>query len=142
MGIAEITTPPDELESLADGLTGFGSTIRIRALALLEFEHSPNMLTDAMGDIPLGSVSYHVRMLRDYGLVELSRTEPKRGALEHFYHRTELADTLMSALAKTLGVPRRGPGRAGTPKRLKELQAWAYRKPPAEPEPEAEVASG
>src|SRR5215475_14025221 len=36
-------------------------------------------------DAPLGVVSYHVRMLRDYDCVELVRTEPRRGALQHFY---------------------------------------------------------
>src|SRR4051795_10125533 len=34
---------------------------------------------------PLGVVSYHVRMLREYECVELVRTEPRRGALQHFY---------------------------------------------------------
>src|SRR6201991_3262535 len=37
---------------------------------------------------PLGVVSYHVRMLRDYNCVELVRTEPVRGALQHFYKAT------------------------------------------------------
>src|SRR4029453_10886696 len=37
---------------------------------------------------PLGVVSYHVRMLRDYNCVELVRTEPVRGALQHFYRAT------------------------------------------------------
>jgi len=37
---------------------------------------------------PLGVVSYHVRMLRDYECVELVRTEPRRGALQHFYRAT------------------------------------------------------
>jgi DNA-binding transcriptional ArsR family regulator len=37
---------------------------------------------------PLGVVSYHVRMLRDYDCVELVRTEPRRGALQHFYKAT------------------------------------------------------
>jgi hypothetical protein len=38
----------------------------------------------------LGVVSYHVRMLRDYDYdcVELVRTEPRRGALQHFYRAT------------------------------------------------------
>jgi DNA-binding transcriptional ArsR family regulator len=39
-------------------------------------------------DAPLGVVSYHVRMLRDYECVELVRTEPRRGALQHFYKAT------------------------------------------------------
>src|SRR5690348_18408343 len=39
-------------------------------------------------DAPLGVVSYHVRMLRDYDCVELVRTEPRRGALQHLYRAT------------------------------------------------------
>ena len=120
----------DTLEALANGLQGFGHPVRIRALVLLEFEHSPSMLFEELGgDVSLGTISYHVRMLRDYGLVDLIRTEPKRGALEHFYHRSELADTLMANLAKTLGVPKRGAGRAGSRRRLEELQEWARREP-------------
>src|SRR6201989_2720296 len=37
---------------------------------------------------PLGGVRYHARMLRDYDCVELVRTEPRRGALQHFYRAT------------------------------------------------------
>jgi len=48
---------------------------------------SPNALADAL-DEPLGNVSYHVRILRELGCVELVRTEPRRGALEHFYRAT------------------------------------------------------
>ncbi len=43
-------------------------------------------------DAPLGVVSYHVRMLRDYDCVELVRTEPRRGALQHFYRATARPD--------------------------------------------------
>lgn len=42
-------------------------------------------------DHPLGVVSYHVRMLRDYGVLELDHTEPRRGALQHFYRFTDQA---------------------------------------------------
>lgn len=37
---------------------------------------------------PLGVVSYHVRMLAGRGLIECVRTEPRRGALQHFYRLT------------------------------------------------------
>src|SRR3954465_12832641 len=37
---------------------------------------------------PLGVVSYHVRMLRDYDCVELVPPEPRRGPLQHFYKAT------------------------------------------------------
>jgi hypothetical protein len=36
----------------------------------------------------VGNVSYHVRILREFGCVELVRTEPRRGALAHFYRAT------------------------------------------------------
>jgi DNA-binding transcriptional ArsR family regulator len=45
---------------------------------------SPSELADALGE-PLGNVSYHVRILRELDCIELVRTEPRRGALEHFY---------------------------------------------------------
>jgi hypothetical protein len=35
--------------------------------------------------VPLGTLSYHTRLLRDLGWIELVRTVPRRGAVEHFY---------------------------------------------------------
>src|SRR4051795_11684866 len=71
---------------------------------------SPNQLAEALGE-RLGNVSYHVRILRGLGFVELVRTEPRRGALEHFYRATVrpwLDDEQWAALprgfrARTLG---------------------------------------
>ena len=48
---------------------------------------------------PLGVVSYHVRMLRDYNCVELVRTEPVRGALQHFYKRDRAPELRRRAVA-------------------------------------------
>jgi DNA-binding transcriptional ArsR family regulator len=45
---------------------------------------SPSELAEALGE-RLGNVSYHVRILRELDYLELVRTEPRRGALEHFY---------------------------------------------------------
>jgi hypothetical protein len=45
---------------------------------------SPNELAKKLGE-PLTNVSYHVRMLHDLGCIELVQTEPRRGALEHYY---------------------------------------------------------
>jgi DNA-binding transcriptional ArsR family regulator len=106
----------DALAVLADGLQGFGHPTRIRALVLLEFEASPSELAQVI-KAPLGVVSYHVRMLRAYGLVAETRTEPRRGALAHFYKRTELADELLAKLNGTLDIPRRKPGRQGDERR-------------------------
>src|SRR3954468_19554402 len=62
--------------------------LRARILARLgERVASPGDLAVELG-APLGVVSYHVRMLRDYECVELVRTEPRRGALQHFYRAT------------------------------------------------------
>src|SRR3954466_1388733 len=52
-----------------------------------EREASPGELADALRE-PLGVVSYHVRMLREYHCVELVRTVPRRGALQHYYRAT------------------------------------------------------
>src|SRR3954449_10696379 len=69
---------------------------------------SPGDLAVELG-APLGVVSYHVRMLRDYDCVELVRTEPRRGALQHFYKATARPNldetqwrTLPSGLRKEL----------------------------------------
>ena len=136
MGIESNTTVADPLQAYADGLQGLGHPIRIRALVLLEAEGSPRHLAEAIG-APLGVTSYHVRMLRDYGLVELARTAPARGALQHFYHRTDMGEDLLAKLAVFFDVPPTKPGQRGTPKRVAELQAWARKDLPAEPEEQA-----
>src|SRR3954453_16586781 len=62
--------------------------LRARILQRLgERVASPGDLAVELG-APLGVVSYHVRMLRDYDCGELVRTEPRRGALQHFYKAT------------------------------------------------------
>jgi DNA-binding transcriptional ArsR family regulator len=45
---------------------------------------SPRELAEAFGE-PLGRVSHHVRSLAEAGHIELVRTRPRRGAVEHFY---------------------------------------------------------
>jgi DNA-binding transcriptional ArsR family regulator len=62
--------------------------LRARILQRLgERVASPGELATEL-DAPLGVISYHVRMLREYDCVELVRTEPRRGALQHFYRAT------------------------------------------------------
>jgi len=59
--------------------------LRVQLLAALnEGVASPNELAKKL-DEPLTNVSYHVRMLHDLGTIELVDTEPRRGALEHYY---------------------------------------------------------
>jgi DNA-binding transcriptional ArsR family regulator len=47
-------------------------------------EASPNEVAKRLG-APLSTISYHVHILRDLECIELVRTEPRRGAVEHFY---------------------------------------------------------
>ena len=59
--------------------------LRVQLLsALNEGVASPNELAKRLNE-PLTNVSYHVRMLHALGCIELVETEPRRGALEHYY---------------------------------------------------------
>lgn len=40
----------------------------------------------------LSNVSYHVRVLAEYGAVELVETRPRRGSVEHFYGAASLVE--------------------------------------------------
>src|SRR3954447_1959169 len=107
-GNTERTRPPGET-SEARIAKALAHPLRARILQRLgERVASPGDLAVEL-DAPLGVVSYHVRMLRDYDCVELVRTEPRRGALQHFYKATarpNLDDTqwrtLPSGLRKEL----------------------------------------
>jgi DNA-binding transcriptional ArsR family regulator len=86
-GDAGRNRPPGET-SEARIAKALAHPLRARILQRLgERVASPGDLAVELG-APLGVVSYHVRMLRDYDCVELVRTEPRRGALQHFYRAT------------------------------------------------------
>lgn len=61
---------------------------------------SPSDLAEDLGE-PLGNVSYHVTRLAKAGAIELDKTEPRRGAMEHFYRLTA-AGARMSAVVRKL----------------------------------------
>lgn len=48
---------------------------------------SPSELADDL-DVPLPNIAYHVKVLAQNDAIELVKTEPVRGALEHFYRAT------------------------------------------------------
>jgi predicted transcriptional regulator len=48
---------------------------------------SPRELADVLNE-PVNDVAYHVRVLRDMGVIELAGTRPVRGATQHFYRTT------------------------------------------------------
>ncbi|HEX8204711.1 MAG TPA: winged helix-turn-helix domain-containing protein [Solirubrobacteraceae bacterium] len=63
--------------------------LRIRMLTVLNQRvASPSELAGELEE-PIGNVSYHMRTLADLGMVELVRTEPRRGAVEHYYRAIE-----------------------------------------------------
>lgn len=82
------TTPEGITQQLAKALA---HPLRVRILTSLQKGiSSPNQLAQEL-DEPLGNVSYHVKTLLEYECVELVKTEPRRGAVEHFYRATERA---------------------------------------------------
>jgi DNA-binding transcriptional ArsR family regulator len=59
--------------------------IRVEILAALQGRvASPSELSQEM-DENLGVISYHANTLVKCGCLELVRTEPRRGAVEHFF---------------------------------------------------------
>jgi DNA-binding transcriptional ArsR family regulator len=69
--------------------------LRVEILTILtERMASPNELANML-DEGLSQVSYHVTVLKNYERIELVKTEPRRGAMEHYYRAT--AKTLLPA---------------------------------------------
>lgn len=69
-------------------IRAMGNPLRQRILQVLNQRvASPSELSKELAE-PLGNVSYHVRILVQCDAVELVKTEPVRGALEHFYRAT------------------------------------------------------
>lgn len=65
--------------------------LRAEILAILnERMASPNELAKELGE-GLSQVSYHVKVLKDYKVITLVKTEPRRGAVEHYYRATSRA---------------------------------------------------
>jgi len=78
---------------------GLAHPLRIHILRVLENRvASPSEIAEEIG-APLGNVSYHVRFLARVGLIELTSTKPRRGAVEHYYRavaRVRVADKAWS----------------------------------------------
>ena len=80
--------PKKELDGATRMAKALSHPVRAKILARLnERVASPNELSQEMGE-PLGNVSYHVRALLDLDCVELVKTRPRRGAVEHYYRAT------------------------------------------------------
>ena len=69
-----------------------GHPLRLRILeSVIERREASPLAISRQLRQPLTTVSRHMRVLRDLGFVELTRTEPRRGAVEHFYRAVQLA---------------------------------------------------
>lgn len=65
--------------------------LRVRILAYMnDRPWSPRELADEL-DEGLSQISYHVKVLKDFELIELVKTEPRRGAVAHYYRATHRA---------------------------------------------------
>lgn len=99
------TSPEGITQQLAKALA---HPLRVRILSSLhQGISSPNQLAQELGE-PLGNVSYHVKTLLEYDCVELVKTEPRRGAVEHFYRATDRAFLSDSDWAKIPASARKG----------------------------------
>ena len=99
------TSPEGITQQLAKALA---HPLRVRILTSLHKGiSSPNQLSQELGE-PLGNVSYHVKTLLEYDCVELVKTEPRRGAVEHFYRATERAFFSDADWAKMPASARKG----------------------------------
>jgi DNA-binding transcriptional ArsR family regulator len=65
-------------------------------LAAVQSAVSPKELAEALNE-GLSEVSYHVKVLKDHKIITLVKTEPRRGAVEHYYRANQ--KTLFSAKA-------------------------------------------
>lgn len=91
-------------------IKGLSHPLRVRILAYMnERPWSPRELEQELGE-GLSQVSYHVKVLFDFELIELTGTEPRRGAVEHYYRAVERA-FIPSNLAKH--IPKSGQRIAG-----------------------------
>lgn len=69
-----------------------GHPLRVRILeSVIERREASPLTISRQLRQPLATVSRHMRVLRDLGFVELTRTEPRRGAVEHFYRAVQRA---------------------------------------------------
>lgn len=133
--------PPKSKEATLDPrlIKALGHPVRVRALEVLNTRvASPSELAKELGE-PLGNVAYHVKILEENDAIELVRTAPVRGALEHFYRAkvrpwfeavelddeaydevVELLDGVVERAQELQGEPPSGPAKAppkdrGTP---------------------------
>lgn len=87
-------SPKDQREASSRSLDqriikALAHPLRVELLAILNDRMaSPNELSKELEE-GLSQVSYHVKVLKDFEMIEMVKTEPRRGAVEHFYRARE-----------------------------------------------------
>ncbi|HEU4737325.1 MAG TPA: helix-turn-helix domain-containing protein [Solirubrobacterales bacterium] len=82
---------PKELSLNQRLIKALAHPLRVKLLAYLnDREWSPNELSEELNE-GLSQVSYHIKVLKDLEMIEMTRTEPRRGAVEHYYRAIERA---------------------------------------------------
>jgi DNA-binding transcriptional ArsR family regulator len=70
-------------------MKALGHPLRIGILTVLNDRiASPNELSKELEE-GLSQISYHVKVLKDYRMIRMVKTEPRRGAVEHYYRAVE-----------------------------------------------------
>jgi len=77
-------------EQRANLIRAIDHSLRRRVLRILTEAGEPQSPAEIRRelDMPLGAISYQIRVLRNLGAVKLTRSRQVRGALEHFYATT------------------------------------------------------
>ena len=66
-------------------IKALGHPLRVEILAILNDRMaSPNELSKELEE-GLSQVSYHIKVLKDFDMIHMVKTEPRRGAVEHYY---------------------------------------------------------
>lgn len=68
-------------------LKGLAHPIRLELLGILSYRDiSPSEFARHRGE-PVSNLTYHFNTLEELGCIELARTQPRRGSVEHIYRR-------------------------------------------------------
>jgi DNA-binding transcriptional ArsR family regulator len=116
------TTKVDSHELNSNIVKAMSHPLRLRILARLnEGVASPNEMAKEFGEsLPL--VSYHVRILRELNCIELVKTTPRRGAIEHHYRALTRAFLDEKSWAQIPESARRAVSSAGLEKGLDDVR--------------------
>jgi DNA-binding transcriptional ArsR family regulator len=84
-GRKEVTQTPASTAQLISALNHQCRREILRLLHESDEPQSPSRISKEL-KIPLSTVSYHVKVLKDLGAIQCVRKRPARGAIENFYN--------------------------------------------------------